>query len=198
MRVPLILLALLPLCVSAPAQVVEFWSNGLEYQALSRGGLTIMYARLPLAIHDYGIVQAAVSNGSGRVWKLKPADFVFEQTGDPPLRAIPEAEVIYDLFRNAGRNEVIKLQSAYEQALFGNQHIRSNNGYEQRRLAALAMGDKGVRAAAAASALAFATTELSSGDSTDGALFFRTSGQELPAGRLVAVIQGQVFEFHTK
>jgi hypothetical protein len=68
---------------------------------------------------------------------VKPTDFVFQPAdGRPPIRAVAERVVIADLFRNAGRSEVVKLQNAYEQALFGNQHFRSSNGYEQRRLSA--------------------------------------------------------------
>ncbi len=158
-----------------------------------------MYARMPLSVRRYGVIQVAASNGSSKVWKLKPQDFVFEPAdGRKSVRASSENEVVYDLFRNAGYNEVIKLQSAYEQALYGNQHIRSSNGYEQRRLSALALGPKGIKAAAAASAIAFVTSDLSSGDSTDGAMFFDSGGRQLGEGRLVAVIEGQVFEFRSR
>jgi hypothetical protein len=178
------------------AQVLEFWSNGLLYQALTRGdGLTLMYARLPMAIRQYGVLQAALNNGSSNYWKVKPTDFVFHPAQGPPIRAVPEGEVVNDLFRNAGRAEVVKLQSAYEQALFGNRHIRSVNGYEQRRMSALALGDKGIKAAAAASALVFVPTELGPKDSTDGALFFPNQGRPLGPGRLVAAIDGLHYEF---
>jgi hypothetical protein len=186
---------LLLLGASASAQVLEFYSNGLKYQALTRGGLTLMYARMPLAIRSYGVIQVALNNGSSAMWKVKATDFVFEPKEGGSIRAAPESEVIYDLFRNAGRAEVAKLQTAYEQALFGNQHIRSLNGYEQRRLSALALGNTGIRAAAAASAITFVTCELGAAGSTDGAVFFPNGGRELGPGRLVAVIEGQVFEF---
>ncbi len=90
---------------------------------------------------------------------------------------------------------MIKLQQAYEQVLYGNQRIRSNNGYEARRLSAIAFGNKGLKAAAAASAIAFVASELSSGDSTDGAVFFPNRGAELGPGSVVVVIDGQEFEF---
>ena len=196
LRLLLPILAILP--VASPAQVLEFWSNGLKYQALTRGGLTVMYARMPLSIRDFGVIQVAVANGSGDIWKIKAEDFVFEPEGGEPIRAVSESTVIYDLFRNAGRMEVIKLQTAYEQALFGNQHIRSNNGYEQRRLHAMTIGDRGIKAAAAASAIVFVSGEVESGESTDGAVFFPTNGKELGEGRLVAVVQGHVFEFRSR
>ncbi len=178
--------------------MLEFWSNGLKYQALTRLGLTVMHAPMPLSIREYGVLQVAMNNGSKRIWRVKPTDFVFHpDDGRPPIRAVEERVVIADLFRNAGRNEVVKLQTAYEQALFGNQHIRSLNGYEQRRISALAMGNHGVKAAAAASAMTFVEHELSPGDSTDGAVFFRHGGQPLGPGRIVAVINGQLFDYPT-
>lgn len=187
---------LLTLPLAARGQVLEFSSNGLQYQALTRQGLTVMHARMPQAIRDFGVLQVAMNNGSPHIWKVKPTDFVFQPAdGRPPIRAVAERVVIADLFRNAGRSEVVKLQAAYEQALFGNQHIRSSNGYEQRRLSALALGDRGVKAAAAASALTFVEDELSPGASTDGAVFFPFRGQPLGPGRVVALINGQVFEF---
>lgn len=195
-RVCVFSIVVLLLCgATAAAQVLEFYSNGLKYQAVTRGGLTLMYARMPLSIRNYGVIQVALNNGSSAVWRVKTTDFVFEPKEGQPIRAAAESEVIYDLFRNAGRVEVVKLQTAYEQALFGNQHIRSMNGYEQRRLSALSLGDKGIKAAAAASAITFVSCELASGDSTDGAMYFPNNGHELGPGRLVAVIEGQVFEF---
>ncbi len=158
----------------------------------------MMYARMPLAVSEYGVIQLALSNGSKRIWKINTTDLVFEPEEGAPIRAADEGKVIYDLYRNAGRNEVIKLQEAYEKALFGNQKIRSSNGYEERRLSAIAFGPKGIKAAAAASAIAFVSGELESGDSTDGAVFFPNEGRELTAGRLVAVVNGHVFEFNLR
>ena len=43
------------------AQVIEFESNGLTYQTLTRGELTIMYAVLPTHIKNYAIIQVAIS-----------------------------------------------------------------------------------------------------------------------------------------
>ena len=114
-----------------------------------------MYARMPLAVREFAVVQIALNNGSSEVWKVQPSDFYFETADGRVLRGVPENTVIYNLFRRAGTDDVIKLQSAYEKAIYGNQHIRSNNGYEQRRQYAMAMGPAGLKAAAAASAIAF-------------------------------------------
>jgi hypothetical protein len=170
----------------ASDQVIQFQSNGLNYQALTHEGLTLMYARMPLAVREFAVVQIALSNGSSEVWKVQPSDFYFETDDGRVLRGVPENTVVYNFFRRAGTDDVIKLQSAYEKAIYGNQHIRSNNGYEQRRQYAMAMGPAGLKAAAAASAIAFVATHLEPGDSTDGAVFFDNQGKELGAGRFVA------------
>ena len=179
----------------APGQVIEFLSNALPYQALTRKGLTVMYAPLPLAVGDFAVFQVAFSNGSGQDWLLQPTDFFFESDGGRRLQAASEYTVIYELYRSAGRSAVIKLQTAYEKAIYQNQRIRSNNGYEQRRRSALAFGPKGVKAAAAASAIALVRTKLHSGDSTDGAVFFPKKGRDLGPGRIVARIGDETFEF---
>jgi hypothetical protein len=115
------------------------------------------------------------------------------------LRAESENEVVARLYRQANSDDVIKLQTAYERATYGNQHIRSNNGYEKRRQAALAFGGhQGIKAAAAASAIAFVKTELLGGDSTDGAIFFEAPGRQLGAGRVIARVEEETFEFRVE
>lgn len=180
---------LFALCLPATGQVIEFLSNGLKYQALTRDGLTLMYAPLPLTVRDFAVVQVAFNNGSGHDWLIQPVDFYYETTDGKVLQAVSEYTVIYELYRHAGRSEVIKLQSAYEKSIYNNQHIRSNNGYEQRRQSAMAMGGhKGIKAAAAASAIALVRTQLRAGDSTDGAIFFLNNGKKLGPGKLLAKV----------
>jgi len=179
----------------ASDQVIQFHSNGLNYQALTHEGLTLMYARMPLAVREFAVVQVALSNGSGEAWKVQPSDFYFESDDGRVLRGVPENAVVYNFFRRAGTDDAIKLQAAYEKAIYSNQHIRSNNGYEQRRQYAMAMGPTGLKAAAAASAIAFVETELKPGDSTDGAVFFVNQGKELGAGRFVARLGETVYVF---
>lgn len=179
----------------ASGQVIGFLSNGLSYQTLTRKGLTVMYAPLPMAVGDFAVFQVAFSNGSGQDWLLQPTNFFFESDDGRQLQAVSEYTVIYELYRSAGHSEVVKLQTAYEQAIYQNHRIRSNNGYEQRRRAALAFGPKGVKAAAAASAIALVRTKLRSGDSTDGVIFFTKKGKDLGPGRIVARIGEEKFEF---
>ena len=181
--------------LGAADQVIQFHSNGLNYQALTHDGLTLMYARIPLAVREFAVVQIALNNGSNKVRQVRPSDFYFEAADGRVLRGVPENAVVYNLFRKAGTDDVIKLQSAYEKAIYGNQHIRSSNGYEQRRQYAMAMGPTGLKAAAAASAIAFVETELEAGDSTDGAVFFDNAGKPLGAGRVVARLGEGVYIF---
>ncbi len=172
-----------------PGQTIEFLSNGLTYQALTREGLTIMYAPLPLKVRDFAVMQVAFNNGSGHDWLIQPTDFYYKTSDGRVIRAVSEYTVIYELYQHAGRSEVIKLQMAYEKSIYNNQHIRSNNGYEQRRQSALGMGGQGgIKAAASASAIALVRTKLKAGDSTDGAVFFVNEGKELGAGSLTAQI----------
>ena len=172
-----------------PGQTIEFLSNGLTYQVLTREGLTIMYALLPLKVRDFAVMQVAFNNGSGHDWLIQPTDFYYKTSDGRVIRAVSEYTVIYELYQHAGRSEVIKLQMAYEKSIYNNQHIRSNNGYEQRRQSALGMGGQGgIKAAASASAIALVRTKLKAGDSTDGAVFFVNEGKDLGAGSLTAQI----------
>ncbi len=180
---------------SASSQVIEFSSEGLRFRALTREGLTIMYAPMALTVREYAVIQVAINNGSGEEWLVQPVDFYYELDDGRTIRASSEYTVIYELYRHAGRSEVMKLQTAYEKAVYRNQHIRSNNGYEQRRLSAAAMGAKGIRAAAAASAIALVRTKLGAGDSTDGAVFFANGRKKLGPGRLIARVGDVTFEF---
>jgi hypothetical protein len=52
-----------------------------------------------------------------------------------------------------------------------------------------------LKAAAAASAIVLVPTKLAPGESTDGAVFFATSGKSHPAGRLKVEAGGQTFLF---
>lgn len=182
---------------AASAQVIEFESSGLRYQTLSRDGITVMFAYLPTPLRNYDIVQVAVSNGSEDAVIVRPDDFTFRQETGATIQAAPAKSVVYDLLQRASRDDVVKLVSAYESGLFGITRKPSTNGYVQRRQAFLAeMGSSKLNAAAAASAIALVLTRLAPGDSTDGAVFFPTTGKPLGAGTLTVKAGGRVFEFH--
>jgi hypothetical protein len=193
------LLGLLLALGTLRAQVIEFYSNGLKYQTLTKAGLTVMYAEMPLQVREYAVLQVAVINGTNALQVVQPVAFSFQFPDGRMVRAASENDVVSELQQHGGRNDVIKLVTAYERALSGAEKIRSNNGYEQRRQAALAMGGpSGLRAAAAASAIAFVRTKLRPKDSTDGAVFFGNDGRALGTGTLRAQVGNEVFEFRVE
>ncbi len=188
--------ALISTASLASAQVIEFESGGLRYQTLSKNGVTVMYAFLPIEVRDYSIVQATVSNGSGSVCAVKPEDFAFRFPAGKELRAASAQSVVTELMDRAGRNDVIRLVSTYEVSLYGLSRYQSTSGYEKRRQAALAeVTSTRLKAAAAASAIAFVEIKLKPGESTDGALFFPNRGAPFAGSVLRAVAGGQIFEF---
>lgn len=192
--------AALLLCIAtaAPAQVIEFEANGLRYQTLTKSGVTVMYAHLPSHIREYSVVQVAVSNGSEGPYIIKPEDFTFVPKDGGGIRATAARTVVSMLIEKGGGNDVIKLVSSYESALYGIHHMRATNGYESRRQAALAMTSVKLKAAAAASAVALVQTKLAKGDATDGAVFFASAGKPLPPGRLVVRTNTDLFEFNVE
>ncbi len=196
---PLRVLALLMLAavstVNLHAQVLEFESGGLKYKALTRGGVTIMFAPLPTRILGYSILQVAISNGSPVSWSFKPEDFRFERDSGQKIQAVSAGTVVKQLLDHASRGDVGRLITAYEAALFGNAQVHSTNGYESRRQDYLAVGSTKLKAAAAASAIALVTTKLEPGQSTDGAVFYPSGGKPLGSGKLFVNAAGEVFEF---
>ena len=179
------------------AQVIEFETNGLKYQTLTKSGVTIMFATLPQRLRDYAILQVAVSNGSKAPYIIRPEDFTYVRLDESVLRASPARVVVGVLEQRGSASDVIKLVTSYENSIYGNQQLKSTNGYEQRRQSVLAMGSVKLKAAAAASALALVQTKLMPGESTDGAVFFPTDGKVLGFGHLVVRTNTDVFNFTT-
>jgi len=192
-----VLLAASALCGTVPAQVIEFESNGLKYLTLTRSGVTVMFAQLPIHIHGYAIVQAAVSNGAAGPYFIRPEDFTYVRSDGTEIRATPARNVIAMLTQKGSGSDVIKLVTTYEASVYGNSHFKSTNGYEQRRQAALAMTSTRLKAAAAASALALVQAKLAPGDTTDGAVFFETEGKPLGPGHMLVRTNTDVFDFIT-
>jgi len=191
-------LALVLLCPCVRAQVIEVQSNGLTYQTLTRSGITVMFTHLPGALHQYAIVQVAISNGSQGPYVMRPEDFTFERADGQKVRAVSAKTVIDMLRQKANGNDAIKLVTTYESGIFGNPHLKSLNGYESRRQAAIAATDNKITTSLLASALALVQTKLAVGDSTDGAVFFPTDGKPLGSGRLVVRTNTDVFEFNAE
>jgi hypothetical protein len=189
----------LGLCLSAAGQVIEFESNGLKYQTLTKRGVTVMFAHLPVHVREFSILQVAVSNGSSGPYIIRPEDFTFKKEGGEEVHAWPARSVVGLLIEKGGRSDVIKLVSTYESALYGIPHMRTTNGYEARRQAALAeVASTRLKAAAAASAIALVQTKLLPGESTDGAVFFATEGKPLGPGRLIVRTNTDTFEFQAE
>ena len=181
-----------------PAQVIEFESNGLKYLTLTRSGVTVMFAPLPTRLHEYAIIQVAVSNGAPSPYFIRPEDFTFVRSDGTEVHATPARTVVAMLTQKGSGSDVIKLVTTYEGSVYGNSHFKSTNGYEQRRQAALAMGGSRLKAAAAASALALVGTKMAPGESTDGAVFFETEGKPLGQGHMVVHTNTDIFAFITK
>jgi len=183
-------------CLGLCGQVIDFDSNGLHYKTLTKGGVTVMFANLPLRIRGYDVLQVAISNGSPVAWIVKPEDFSIERSGGGVLPASPAVDVVNSFIKRSGRGDVIKLVATYEAGLYGNTHVKSNNGYEARRQNALAeVSSRTLKAGAAASAIVLAPIKLKPGDSTDGAVFFQGAGKTLGPGHLLVHISGETFEF---
>lgn len=170
----------------------------MEYEALTKEGITVMFAPLPPHIKEYNIIQITVTNGSLVSWTVKPGDFMFVRQDGTQLQPVSADDVVQSLLEKASRSDVIKLQLLYEDSIYALANFRSTNGYEQRREAAMAQFvNRGFKAAAAASAITLTPTKLKPGDSTDGAVFFenRTKEKTLGPGRLVVHTCGQMFTF---
>jgi hypothetical protein len=181
----------------APAQVIQFESNGLRYQTLTRSGVTIMFAHLPRHLHEYSIIQVAVSNGSAGPYVIRPEDFSIECADGTAVRGAPAHDIIDMLMQKGSGGDVVKLVTTYEAGIYGNPHLKSTNGYESRRQAALAVSSTRLRAAAAASAIALVQTRLAPGDSTDGAVFFAET-KLLAGGKLIVRTNTDVFQFNAE
>jgi len=186
------------ICASAAlrGQAIQFESGGLFYQTLTRAGVTIMFAELPVQVREFAVVQVAVSNGSPSSRTVKAEDFKFIRPDGTVLSATPASSVVQEFLDKGGRSDVIKLVSTYEMGLYGLGRFRSTNGYEVRRKNMLAeVSGQKLKAAAAASAIAFVTTRLKATESTDGAIFFPTQGKPIGQGTLRVTMGAEVFEY---
>jgi len=192
-----ILLPLVAFAAAASGQVIEFDSNGLHYQALTRGGVTVTFAKLPPHIAGYNAFQVTVTNGSPISWVVKPEDFTFDRQDGGVIRGTPAEIVIESLLSHATKSDVVKLQLLYEASIYAMPpNYRSTAGYEHRREQAMTvMVNSKIKAAVAASAITFVPSKLKPGESTDGAIFFQNRDKLLGPGRLVVNTAGETYQF---
>jgi len=188
----LVLTGMLPGC----AQVIEFEQNGLKYQTLTRGDVTVMFAHMPQHLKGYSMLQVAIANGSKLVCTVRPEDFGYVR----PNQEVPgtAATAIVKMLMDRGDHEdVVKLTLAYESVLYGFNRMKFTNGYELRRQNFMSYGvNAKVKAAAQASAIVLVPTKLKPGESTDGALFFRNDAKTLTGGHITFRVSGEVFTFN--
>jgi hypothetical protein len=180
------------------AQVIEYEANGLKYQTLSRKGLTVIVTRMPNHVAGFGLFQISISNGSEIYWTVQPEDFSYVKP-DVSMPAIPAGQVVDVLLDKGSHADVIKLVTSYENSLYGIPHMKSTNGYEQRRQGAMTYGiNTKLKAAATASAIALAQTRLAPGQSTDGSIFIPLTHdlKTLSGGHLVFRNYDETFEFN--
>ncbi len=194
------LAALALAAAAASCQVIEFESGGLRYLTQTRNGVTVMFAPLPAHIREYAVLQVAITNGSSRTWTFRPDDFKFRRSADGTLlNGLAARTVVEDFMKRGGRDDVIKLVTAYEAGLYGMKNQKAANGYEARRQNYMAeVESPRLKAAAAASAIVLAPVKLRPGESTDGAVFYIAGGKGLGSGKLVVEAGGTVFEFNAQ
>src|SRR5216684_1957029 len=107
-------LAIAMFCGGAAAQVIEFESNGLKYQTLTKSGVTIIFARMPAHLHEYTIIQVAVSNGSPAPYVIRPEDFSYVRNDGAVVKATPARAVVEMMKQKGSGNDVVKLVTSYE------------------------------------------------------------------------------------
>jgi hypothetical protein len=185
------------------AQVIEYEANGLKYQTLSRKGLTVIVTRMPNHVAGFGLFQVSISNGSEIYWTVQPEDFSYIRqdvsSKQDVSTAISAGQVVDVLLDKGSSSDVVKLVTSYENSLYGIPHMKSTNGYEQRRQGAMTFGiNAKIKAAATASAIALAQTRLAPGQSTDGSIFIPLTHdlKTLSGGRLVFRPDNETFEFN--
>ncbi|HEY3826704.1 MAG TPA: hypothetical protein VGL82_19225 [Bryobacteraceae bacterium] len=186
------------LSVAVYGQVIEYEANGLKYQTLSRKGLTLIVTRMPDHVAGFGLFQVSISNGSDIYWTIQPEDFTYVRQ-ETSTTAISAGQVVDVLLDKGSHTDVIKLVTSYENSLYGIPHMKSSNGYEQRRQGAMTYGiNAKLKAAATASAIALAQTRLAPGQSTDGSIFIPLTHElkTLVGGRLIFREYGETFEFN--
>src|ERR1017187_4700184 len=90
------------------AQVIEFESNGLKYETLTKSGVTVMFTVMPQHLHDFAIIQVAVSNGSKSPYVIRPEDFTYQRPDGAVVHSASAVEVVTMLEQRGSGSHVIK------------------------------------------------------------------------------------------
>ncbi len=161
---------------SARAQVIEYESNGMKYQTTTRKGLTVIVTHLPNHVAGFGLLQVSIANGSQIYWTVKPENFQYVRPDGLTNTGLPADQVVDLLLDRASHSDVVKLVSSYESSLYAIPHMRTNNGYEQRRQNAMSYGmPTRLKAAATASAIALGTRGCSRASRRTAQCSFRSA-----------------------
>lgn len=178
------------------AQVIEFEQNGLKYQTLTRGDVTVMFAHMPQHLKGYSMLQVAIANGSKLPCTVRPEDFGYVRPAQV-VPATPATSIVKMLMDRGDHEDVVKLTLAYESVLYGFDRMKFTNGYELRRQNFMSYGVSArLKAAAEASAIVLVAAKLKPGESTDGAIFFRNDAKVLTGGHITFRVSGEVFNFN--
>jgi hypothetical protein len=190
--------ALILTSAAARTQVIEYEANGQKYQTVTHKGLTVIVTHMPNHVAGFGLIQVSIANGSGIYWTADPQGFTYIKQG-VPMSALSANDVVDLLLAKGSHSDVVKLVTSYENTLYGIPHMRSTNGYEQRRQGSMTLGVSAkLEAAAVASAIALAKVRIAPGQSTDGAVFIPLTHEmkTLAGGRLMFKAEGETFEFN--
>src|SRR3984885_8754251 len=85
--------AVLPHIVFAP--IIPLESNGRLYKTLTKDGVTVMFAYLPVHLKEYSIMQVLIANGSPISWTVKPEDFSYRQQDGTMWQPSPALTVVH-------------------------------------------------------------------------------------------------------
>ena len=168
----------------AGAQTIAVPYRGLDYSMLSKEGITVMIAPLPLSLLKYSAAHVWVTNGSPRAIQVGPQLFTARARNPRHPQAaefpgLPDGEVVLEVMKRARFGDIMSLVRAYERNLYGFKNPTAVNYYQERKQVAMAEGgSRRMRAAATVSALVLQKTEIPPGEFREGTVFFATGDKK--------------------
>ena len=187
-----------------PAQTIEVPYRGLNYSVLSKGGVTVMIARLELSILKYSAAHVWITNGSSCPIQVGP-QFFSAKARSPRLPqpfktvGLPEDLVVREVMKRARFSDVLSLVRAYERNLYGFKNAQAVSYYQKRKQIAMAGGGgRRIRAGATVSALVLERTEVPPGKFREGTVFFPTPDKQAEFLEFSARLAGFSFLFRPR